>query len=51
MGNMGYCKFENTLQDLKECWESFDDCNLESELKARKKLVELCKEISEEAIV
>lgn len=48
MGNMDYCKFENTLTDLQECWERFDDCNSESEQKARKKLITLCKEIAEE---
>jgi len=49
MGNMNYCKFENTLHDLRECWERFDDCDSESEKKARERLVELCKEIAEDA--
>lgn len=49
MGNMGYCRFTNTLEDLRDCQEhiSDDDLSLE-EHKARKKLVELCKQIGEE---
>jgi hypothetical protein len=45
---MSYCKFENTLDDLRQCWESFDDVKSESEKKARKLLIKLCKEIAEE---
>ena len=52
MGNMSYCRFENTLHDLRNCWNNFDEKELsESEEKARKRLVELCKEIAEEAMV
>ncbi len=50
MGNMGYCRFQNPLKDLRDCWENFDDVQSDSEKKARKKLVELCFEIAEEAI-
>ena len=51
MGNMSYCKFENTYYDLKKCWDEFDDCESESETKYRKLLVKLCQEIAEDAMV
>lgn len=51
MGNMSYCKFENTYYDLKKCWEEFDDCESESEIKYREKVVKLCREISEESLI
>ena len=25
MGNMSYCKFENTVKDIEDCLESLDD--------------------------
>lgn len=53
MGNMSYCRFENTLRDLRDCWENFEDLQGKlstSEERARDRLVELCKEIAEEAI-
>lgn len=49
--NMSYCRFENTLQDLRDCEEHLDEQvhNLsEDEQKAREKLVKLCKRIGEE---
>lgn len=49
MSNMDYCKFRNTLADLRDCWETFDDVSGDEELRAREKLIELCKEIGEES--
>ena len=46
MSNMSYCRFENTLHDLKDCYEYMDEAKSESEIKARKRLVELCQEIA-----
>lgn len=48
MSNMGYCRFQNTLQDLTECAEYIGD-RLESEEEedARLQLVNLCKYIHE----
>jgi CCR4-NOT transcriptional regulation complex NOT5 subunit len=47
MGNMSYCRFENTLSSLLDCLEHLDDkLEDESELKARNKLIKLCREIS-----
>lgn len=48
MGNMGYIRFENTLRDLEDCEEHiYDTGDLnETEVTARKKLIELCVEIA-----
>ena len=54
MGNMSYCRFENTYRDLQDCWENgftTEEPESESEIKYRKRLVELCQEIAEEAMV
>ena len=54
MGNMSYCRFENTLKDLRDCWENgftLEEPTSESEIKCRKLLVKLCQEIAEEAMV
>ena len=50
MSNMSYCRFENTLNDLRDCYRNFDSEELsDSETIARQKLVELCQEIIEVA--
>ena len=47
MANMSYVRFENTLRDLRDCWDHlFDDLG-EDEEQARKELVRLCREIAE----
>lgn len=49
MGNMSYCRFENTLSDLRDCNEHIHDINLsEDEEIARERLIRLCKEIASE---
>lgn len=46
MSNMSYCRFENTLKDLKDCYEHMDDDKLsEEEKKARIELIEECRDI------
>jgi len=43
MSNMSYCRFENTVGDLQECYAAMDEQDLsESEMKARKQLLETC---------
>ena len=43
MANMGYCRFENTLRDLRDCYMAMDGDDLsESEFYARKAMIELC---------
>ena len=42
MSNMTYCRFSNTYEDLKECWDHFDDIDLsEVEREARLKIIRL----------
>lgn len=51
MANMSYCRFENTSNDLEECFEviennDFDDLNI-YEIEGLKKILELSKYITE----
>lgn len=47
MGNMSYCRFENTLDDLQDCYEHIDSTDLSpAEVCARKRLVKLCADIA-----
>lgn len=49
MGNMSYCRFENTLGDLQDCAEHILDQDLsESEARARIALVDVCVDILEQ---
>ena len=49
MANMSYCRFENTLQDLQDCYEHLNATDISrSEDRARYDLVELCRQILEE---
>lgn len=49
MANMSYCRFQNTLADLRDCYEHIDDDNLSpGEIKARNKLIVLCSDISQD---
>jgi hypothetical protein len=50
MANLNYCRFENTYNDLYDVYDHlFDDELSESEDKYRKRLIKLCREISDEA--
>ena len=49
MSNMSYCRFQNTLPDLRDCYEHIFDSDLsQDEERARKRLIKLCKEIAED---
>jgi len=48
MSNMSYCRMENTYNDLRDARDHWDDANSESELKFRKRILELAKDIVEE---
>ena len=52
MGNMIYCRFENTLHDLRDCYENMDaeEDLSETEKKARERLIKLCKDIVEDYV-
>lgn len=46
MANMSYCRFENTLRALEDCFDNFDDNDLSrSEKIARENLYILCRDI------
>ena len=45
---MSYCRFENTLSDLEDCYENIDNEDLSlSETRSRMKLIRLCCDISD----
>jgi len=49
MSNMSYCRFRNTLIDLQDCfehWEELDEED-EEEMRAREELLQLCRDIVE----
>lgn len=47
MTNMAYCRFQNTLRDLRDCKEHlFDELGSE-EIVARKKIIKVCQDIDE----
>jgi hypothetical protein len=51
MGNMSYCSFQNTLEDLRDCAEALDEIgdNLaelsKDEARAASALIAVCQEI------
>lgn len=45
MGNMSYCRMENTYQDLRDCYDNWDEADSETEKRYRKKILELATEI------
>lgn len=48
MSNSSYCRFENTYSALRDCNDNIDNANLsEDEIKYRKRLISLCKYISD----
>ena len=47
MSNMSYCRFENTLADLRDCYEYWEDAESPTEKRAREQMVKLCKDILE----
>ena len=57
MANMSYCRFENTLEDLKDCAEHISDNAAtdeedgisREEVWARSRLIKVCKRIVEDA--
>ena len=52
MGNMSYCRFENTYRDLKDCLNDMNSTDFyelsETEQNYRNKIVEMCKQIAEQ---
>lgn len=52
MGNMSYCRFENTYGDLQDCYDALSEKDLdelsESEKKYAKKLIKMCRDIADD---
>lgn len=48
MANMAYCRMQNTYPDLRDCVINWDDADSDDELKYRRKIVTLAKQIVEE---
>lgn len=47
MSNISYCRFENTHNDLMDCYHNMDDDDLsENESRFRERLIKLCVEIA-----
>jgi hypothetical protein len=46
MSNMSYCRFRNTLADLRDCYENMDGDISEEEAKARAHLIGICVDIA-----
>ena len=47
MANMSYCRFENTLRDLRDCYNNMGNGDLsKSEFFARKQMIEMCVNIA-----
>lgn len=50
MANMSYCRWQNTLDDLQDCYDHlFDDDLSPEEDRARRQLIHLCGEIFNES--
>ena len=46
MGNMSYCRFENTYQDLMDCIENWgEECSSERDERYRVRLLQLMKDM------
>tara|TARA_S200002703_G_scaffold107470_1_gene93358 strand:+ start:185 stop:385 length:201 start_codon:yes stop_codon:yes gene_type:complete len=52
MGNMSYCRFQNTYRDLQDCYDALGEKSLdelsETEKKYAKKLIKMCRNIAED---
>jgi len=49
MPNMSYCRFQNTLQDLRDCHDNMDHDDLSrEEFQARQRLIETCISIADQ---
>lgn len=49
MSNMSYCRFTNTLEDLRDCYDHIDEQLPEgAEAKSRRKLIALCAKIADD---
>lgn len=47
---MSYCRFQNTLLDLQDCFDNWDGAASDEELKAREQLANLCQKVIDEKV-
>ena len=48
MSNMSYCRFQNTIKDLRNCEGHFEDTDLsKEEHEARLNMYDICKDIAD----
>jgi hypothetical protein len=45
MPNMSYCRMQNTVDDLEDCAEHWEDATSADELQARARILRICQEI------
>ncbi len=46
MGNMSYCRFRNTREDLQDCYDNIDgSLDIKDEARARIRLIKICEKI------
>jgi hypothetical protein len=50
MSNMSYCRFKNTIEDLRDCFDNMDEQVSLWEHKKREQLIKLCHQIAESYI-
>ena len=48
MANMSYCRFRNTLNDLRDCYYNMEGVSDHEEQRARQQLIDLCRDIVDE---
>ena len=48
MSNMAYCRFRNTLAELRACYDAIDDEVSDDEENAREDIIRLCEIIASE---
>ena len=54
MGNMSYCRFQNTLNDLRDCRDAlmemgdYENELAEDEAHAAKRLLRICRELADD---
>lgn len=46
--NMGYCRFQNTLSALRDCYDYLYDDLEGDEKRAKERLIKLCAKIADE---
>lgn len=47
MTNMSYCRFQNTVSDLEDCVDNWDEPRNDDEERARRRMIVLARKIVE----